>query len=289
MLGGRVTISDQYDVGLPNGPLSLAISAASDRGAVRSINEDSFLVLPRLFLVADGMGGHSFGDRASQCVVHSFARTIGHHAVLTPEHVVQAITDANREVIELNSDGAVSGTTLSGVALVSVGADAEPRWMAFNVGDSRVYHWDGRNLEQVTVDHSAVQELLELGHITDFEALTHPDRNVITRALGIHPDVSPDFWLLPVGTHHTFLACSDGLSKELDDDLIAAILADRGALAEAESIADRLVAAAIAAGGSDNVTVVVVEATRATSTNAIDEATGDRGSSPYLEQTRPRK
>lgn len=283
-------ISDQYDLALPNGPLSVAVSAASDRGAIRTINEDSFLVLPLLFLVADGMGGHSFGDRASQCVVQSFARSIGHHKQLTPEHIVQAITDANLAVIELNNnDGAVSGTTLSGIALVSVGADAEPRWMAFNVGDSRVYSWNGRDLEQITVDHSAVEELLELGQITALEALTHPERNVITRALGIHPEVSPDIWLLPVGTQHTFLACSDGLSKELDDDLIAAVLADRGALTGTESIADRLVTAAIAAGGSDNVTVIVVDASSAANANSIDEDTVERRTSQHLEQTRPRK
>ncbi|MGV8851668.1 MAG: PP2C family protein-serine/threonine phosphatase [Rhodoglobus sp.] len=283
-------VSDQYEIVLPSGPLSVNVSAASDRGSVRSLNEDSMLVLPRVYLVADGMGGHSFGDRASQCVVQSFARAVAGHDFLTPEHIVQAITDANLAVIALRGeDDGVSGTTLSGIALVAVGAGLEPRWMAFNVGDSRVYSWDGRELEQVTVDHSAVQELVDLGHITALEATSHPDRNVITRALGIHSDVNPDFWLLPVTTQHTFVACSDGLTKELDDDLIAGILADRAALNGDETIADRLVAGAIAAGGSDNVTVIVVDAARTASVGAAEEDTVERVIPKHLEQTRPRK
>ncbi|WP_255560105.1 PP2C family serine/threonine-protein phosphatase [Salinibacterium sp. M195] len=283
-------ITDQYELVLPSGPVNVHVSAASDRGSVRSINEDSFLVLPRLFLVADGMGGHSFGDRASQCVVQSFARAMAQHDLLTPADIVQAIIEANSAVMNLNKDDeAVSGTTLSGLALVSVGVDAEPRWMAFNVGDSRVYSWDGRQLEQVTVDHSAVQELLDLGHITALEATTHPERNVITRALGIHEEVNPDFWLLPVGTRHTFVACSDGLTKELDDDLIAGILADRAALSDGVSFADRLVAGALAAGGSDNVTVIVVEASRTTNSDSANEDTVEREIPQHLEETRPRK
>ncbi|MEV8253519.1 protein phosphatase 2C domain-containing protein [Rhodoglobus sp. NPDC076762] len=283
-------VSNQYTVVLPSGPLSVTAYANSDRGSVRALNEDSMLVLPRVYLVADGMGGHSFGDRASQCVVQSVARTVAQHDILTPEHIVHAISEANLAVMALRGeDDGVSGTTLSGIALVSVGADKETRWMAFNVGDSRIYGWDGRNLQQVSVDHSAVQELIDLGHITMVEAAVHPDRNVITRALGIHSHVDPDLWLLPVATQQTFVVCSDGLTKELDDDLIAGILADRSALKDDESIADRLVAAAIAAGGSDNVTVVVVDATRTAGTDVTDDDTVDRVIPQHLEQTRPRK
>ncbi|MBH0008855.1 PP2C family serine/threonine-protein phosphatase [Salinibacterium sp. SWN1162] len=283
-------VSEHYDIALPQGVMRMTVSAASDCGPHRTINEDSFLVLPGLFVVADGMGGHSFGDRASQCVVQSIARSVGHLQTRTPEHIVQAIAEANDAVMALNAPNeSVSGTTLSGIALVTVGADPEPRWMAFNVGDSRVYSWNGRQLEQITVDHSAVQELIELGHITALEATSHPDRNIITRALGIHSAVNPDFWLLPAGAQHTFVACSDGLTKELDDDLIAGILADRAAVSEGETLANRLVAGAIAAGGSDNVTVVVIEASRIGLAHTADEDTAERDFSHYLEQTRPRK
>jgi len=285
-----VSVDVSYEVALPHGALQLSVSAASDLGSVRRINEDSMLVAPGLFLVADGMGGHSFGDRASQCVVATFSAAIATASKLTPELIVQAIHDSNSAIIDLSDgDDSVSGTTLAGIALVEVGTGTAPRWMAFNVGDSRVYSWNGRQLEQVTVDHSAVQELLDLGEITLLEASTHPERNIVTRALGIHRDVDPDLWLLPVDNQHVFLACSDGLSKELDDDLIAGILADRAAVSEGQSIADRLVAAALSAGGADNVTVIVVEAERAGSDSVTDEETRDRGIPQHLEQTQPRK
>jgi len=290
ILGGEVSVDTKYDVALPSGALHLSVSAASDLGSVRRINEDSMLVAPGLFLVADGMGGHSFGDRASQCVVATFSAAVDAAPQLTPELIVQAIHDSNSAIIELTDDDeSVSGTTLSGLALVVVGAETQPRWMAFNVGDSRVYSWNGRELEQVTVDHSAVQELLDLGEITPLEASTHPERNIVTRALGIHHDVDPDLWLLPVDDHHVYVACSDGLSKELDDDLIAGILADRSAVRDDQTIAQRLVAAALAAGGNDNVTVIVVEAEREGITLSADEETRDRGISQHLEQTQPRK
>ena len=280
-----------HELALPAGTLRLSVSAASDLGNVRKVNEDSFLAEPPLFLVADGMGGHSFGDRASQSVVATFAAAVQGAALPTPEVIVQTIHDANAKVIAMakGDDGAVSGTTLSGLALVAVGTEPSHHWMAFNVGDSRVYSWDGRKLEQVTVDHSAVQELLDLGEISPLEASEHPHRNVVTRAIGVHDEVDPDIWLLPVGGSQVFLACSDGLSKELDDDLIGDILADRANLAEGQSVADRLVEAAIAAGGLDNVTVVVVESELVGSFHTVEEETSDRGIPNYLEETRPRK
>lgn len=285
----------EHELALPIGVLRLVVSSASDLGMIRKVNEDSLLVAPRLFLVADGMGGHAFGDRASQSVVATFASAIDGADDLGPEVIVQTIHDANTAVIALGDDdeSSVSGTTLSGLALVTVGADASHHsshhWMAFNVGDSRLYSWDGRNLEQVTVDHSAVQELLDLGQITPLEASSHPQRNVVTRAIGVHDDVEPDLWLLPVGGRQVFLACSDGLTKELDDDLIAAILADTAALAEGQTMADRLVAAAIAAGGADNVTVIVIESELVGTVHAANDDTNDRGMPHHLEQTRPRK
>lgn len=285
-----MTVAKQYEIALPHGAFNLSVSAASDLGVVRKVNEDSLLVRPGLFIVADGMGGHSFGDRASQCVVATFSAAVEPTVPLTPELIVQAIHDSNSAIIESSrEDESVSGTTLSGIALVEVGPEATPRWMAFNVGDSRVYSWDGRRLEQVTVDHSAVQELLDLGQITPLEASNHPDRNIVTRALGIHLDVDPDLWLLPVDNHQVFLVCSDGLTKELDDDQIAEILANRAALHDGESISDRLVAAALAAGGTDNVTVIVVDAQRSGESDSADEETRDRDLPQHLEQTQPRK
>ncbi len=281
----------EHEFVLTSPGIRMRFSASSDRGKVRTVNEDSMLVAPPLFLVADGMGGHSFGDRASQQVIETFSRGIDDGSVLTPDRVVELINESNTAVVALTSDDpdAVCGTTLAGVTVVEVGIEPQYHWMAFNVGDSRVYSWDGRRLEQVTVDHSAVQELLDLGEISAEEAIAHPHRNVITRAIGVGAEVDADIWLLPLGGSQTFLLCSDGLPKELDDDLIAGILADVTKLATGQELADRLVEAALAAGGTDNVTVVVVEA-QSLDPERLEEETSDRYALPnHLEQTRPRK
>jgi serine/threonine protein phosphatase PrpC len=279
----------EHELVLPAGTLRLSVSAASHLGMVRKVNEDSFFAGNGLFLVADGMGGHSFGDRASQSVVGTFAAVAAAGEALTPERVVQAIHSANQTVVAMTDDDdeAVSGTTLAGLALVQ--SETAHHWMAFNVGDSRLYSWDGRRLEQVTVDHSAVQELLDLGEISPIEVSEHPYRNVVTRAIGVGDIVDPDIWLLPVAGRQLFVACSDGLNKELDDDQIASILANRFQLKDGQTVAERLVEAALAAGGADNVTVVVVESELAGTAHTADEDTNDRGIPHHLEETRPRK
>ena len=214
------------------GDLEMWGSAASDVGAVRAVNEDSFFARPPVFLVADGMGGHSFGDRASQTVAATFDEHFPGTAPTDPATVIAAVDEANqriqRLVAEVEGPGAVAGTTVTGIALVEVDPNGEdalaPHWMIFNVGDSRVYGWNGRDVVQITVDHSAVQELVYLGVLTPEEALIHPDRNVITRAVGSEPEVLTDLWLMPVQGHQVFIVCSDGLTKELDDHEIAEVV-----------------------------------------------------------------
>ena len=275
-MGESMTAGTEHELALPAGTLRLSVSTASDLGNVRKVNEDSFLAQGGFFLVADGMGGHSFGDRASQSVVGTFAAAAAAGGQLTPERVVQTIHSSNQAVVAMTGDDeeAVSGTTLAGVALVQ--SQTAHHWMAFNVGDSRVYNWAGQRLEQVTVDHSAVQELLDLGQISPIEASEHPHRNVVTRAIGVGDIVDPDIWLLPVAGRQLFLACSDGLTKELDDDQIARILANRFRQEDGLSIAERLVEAALAAGGGDNVTVVVVESELVGTAHTAAEGTNDR-------------
>ena len=268
---------ERHEVALPEGTLRFRFSAHTDRGRRRAANEDSYLASVPVFLVADGMGGHAFGDRASQTVVRVFSESFDTDAAATPARILDSLRLANDAVIDLTADegpgGAISGTTVTGVALVDVdaadvdAADGEPggsRWMAFNVGDSRTYVWDGRELAQLSVDHSAVQELVDLGLITRREADRHPDRNIVTRAIGADSDVDADVWLVPIEGRHTFLLCSDGLTKELGDGEIARIVSeydagDRGGDDTGASLAELLVDAAVDAGGSDNVTVVVVE------------------------------
>jgi serine/threonine protein phosphatase PrpC len=282
---------------LPEGMVSFRFSAHSDRGAVRRLNEDSYLAKFPLFVVADGMGGHAFGDRASQAAIASFADELGSVEHPEPQDVLDTIKKANEAVLSVSDEsdrpGAISGTTLAGVAFVHLEPAGIPHWMVFNVGDSRIYSWDGRRLAQLSVDHSAVQELVDLGRITRLEADHHPDRNIVTRALGANADVVADVWLLPARARQTFLLCSDGLNKELSDDEIARIIvfhaAESARLSDGLpiSLAERLVKAAVAAGGSDNVTVVVVESEFVGSHDAAaDEDTVDRDA--MLEETRPR-
>lgn len=243
---------------------TLHASARSDTGSVRAVNEDSFISRNPVFLVADGMGGHARGDLASQAAVQVFTERIAEGSTPTTDDVLDAVAAANQEVRALSGAGdsgiAVAGTTLTGVVLVRNEETDARHWMVVNVGDSRVYGWDGRTLTQLSVDHSAVQELLDAGAIRADEVATHPERNVITRALGADPSVEVDVWLLPALGHQTFLVCSDGLCKELADNEIATILAETGrGRRPADSVADALVDAAVAAGGRDNVTVIVVE------------------------------
>ncbi len=294
---GRWMVDVRDELPLPEGTVRLRFSGHTDRGAVRRLNEDSYLARFPLFVVADGMGGHAFGDRASQAAIASFADDLGEVERLTPQDVLEAIQAANGSVVSVSSQsnrpGAISGTTVAGVAFVQLEPSDVHHWMVFNVGDSRIYSWDGRRLVQLSVDHSAVQELVDLGQLTRLEADHHPDRNIVTRALGAHADVDADVWLLPARGRQTFLLCSDGLTKELSDDEIARIIVFHAAESARASdglpmsLAERLVKAAVAAGGSDNVTVIVVESEIVGAHGAAaDEDTVDRDS--MLEETRPR-
>jgi len=246
----------EYTWTLPFARVTFDVSSATDTGLVRKVNEDSLLAVPPLFLVADGMGGHAAGDVASQETARILLSRLPEGRPTTSAVIIESISQANDAVRELTGDE-FSGTTLSGVALVQDDVGLSLHWMAFNVGDSRVYSWDGTTLVQVSVDHSAVQEMVDEGLISADEAAVHPDRNVITRAIGIGTVLNPDVWLLPAGGPQGFVICSDGLTKELDDRAIEEVLTL--ALTD-QSAADRLVAAALASGGSDNISVVVLRA-----------------------------
>lgn len=290
-----VEVAQRFE--LSGATATFRFSGHSDRGAVRRVNEDSFLARAPLFVVADGMGGHAHGDRASHAAISAFADAIEAGAPASAQDVLDTIAHANAAVVALSDgegSGVISGTTLTGIAFVDIGAADNYHWMAFNVGDSRTYSWDGRRLSQLSVDHSAVQELVDLGRITKAEAERHPHRNVVTRALGADDDVDADIWMLPARPRQTFLLCSDGLTKELGDDEIERIIVFHDLQAQRTTdelpitLAERLVNAAIAAGGSDNVTVVVVEF-ELTGADQDGEDTLERGNLPgVLEDTRPR-
>ncbi len=221
-------------------------------GLVRELNEDSHLALPKLGLwaVADGMGGHEAGEVASGIAIQEIARSIEQGMPL-----VEAIETAHRAIqtSALQGEGSVDmGSTV--VAAKLDGLHYEIAW----VGDSRAYLWNG-TLHQLTTDHSYVQLLLNAGLITESEIPEHPSRNVISQALGTggadNLNIKVDSVSGELGENDTLLLCSDGLSGEVADGGIAAILAET---TEAQTRVYRLIAAALEAGGKDNVTVIVL-------------------------------
>ena len=233
---------------------TLGWAAVTDTGRRRRQNEDSLLARSPIFAVADGMGGHAAGDRASAAVVTRLAERISGDFV-TPSGIEEGLRSAAADIALAAADTENgSGTTATGVALTLVGFD--PYWVVFNVGDSRVYQWRSGALEQITVDHSVVQELVDAGTITREQAEHHPHSNMITRAIGFNEIPAPDYWMLPIAPGSRMLVCSDGLNRELDDEAIRRQL---GSGDDAITTARALVDSALAGGGRDNITVIVVD------------------------------
>ena len=236
--------------------LTLRWGSATDVGRVRTLNEDSMLAMPGLFVVADGMGGHAAGEVASQLAVAEFAR-LAEQSPIRAEDLTEAVRRANEHILIAGAergDRHGMGTTLTGLGVV--GAQRGEELAVFNVGDSRVYRFTGGQLHQVTVDHSAVQELVDAGRLTAQAARSHPRRNVVTRSLGTDPGPAPDVWLVEPVAGDRFLVCSDGLTGELEDRDIAGLLAENP---DPQAAADELVRQAVAVGGHDNVTAVVLD------------------------------
>ena len=225
--------------------------ARSDVGLVRGHNEDSFLLRTPLFVVSDGMGGHAAGEVASSIAVE----TIGESAPGTADDVLlgAAVEAANRAVIR----GAEEGIGKPGMGCTATAVFIEKNKMAVaHVGDSRAYVLRHGTLVRVTHDHSYVEELVDSGQITADEARTHPSRSIITRALGSDPDMYADHFSLEVNNGDRIILCSDGLSSMISDSELEAVAVSS---ATPQQAADNLVAAALTAGGADNVTVVVVD------------------------------
>jgi protein phosphatase len=201
------------------------------------------------------MGGHERGEVASRTAIEVL-RGLG-DGVPTIDDARTTVRRAHDAVRALpKGTGRRPGTTATGVVLTE--HDDLPCWLVLNVGDSRTYRMAGAVLEQVTQDHSEVAELVAAGVMAAEDAGRHPRRNVVTRVLGGGSrHVEPDVWLLPVSPGDRMLVCSDGLTDSLAD---ARIEAELRATEDAQEAADRLVAAALAAGGKDNVTVIVVDA-----------------------------
>lgn len=256
--------------------------SATHAGQIRAQNEDNLLAIDGVFVVADGMGGHEAGEVASQIAVERVRADLDIEDLPEAAAVVGSITNANGDIFRAaiaNPGQAGMGTTVTAIAVIGdklagrgapnldvnddpgevtpvVPAEPSEALVLANVGDSRTYLLRHDRLRRVTVDHSYVQELVATGHISEDEARTHPRRNIITRALGIEPDVKVDWWTLPLIRGDRFLLCSDGLVDEVDDTVIKATLTE---LTDPQEAADRLVDQANEAGGRDNITVIVVD------------------------------
>jgi len=233
----------------------LRSGSASDVGLVRSSNQDLALEADTLFAVADGMGGHAGGEVASRLAIDALQVEFGRHP--SPSGLAGAVEFANGAVWQRGLDSTElrgMGTTLTAVALVAEGD--RDLLVLVNVGDSRSYRYHDGELAQITRDHSLAEEMVLRGELSPAEATVHPHRHILTRALGVSPDVDVDVWqILPVRGDR-FLLCSDGLTNELGDSQIAEVLSR---IASPQDAADTLVQAARIHGGSDNITAVVLD------------------------------
>jgi protein phosphatase len=233
----------------------LRSGSATDTGLVRSVNQDLAVETGTLFAVADGMGGHAGGEVAARLAVDTLHVAFG--AKPTGAGLSEAVSEANRVVFEHsldNPDLRGMGTTMTAAALVN--EDGTDVIALVNVGDSRSYRFHDGQLSQITVDHSLAEEMVRSGEISEAEAAVHPHRHILTRALGVSDDVVVDLWRIQPSRGDRFLLCSDGLTNELDSAQIAEVL---GTVPDPQVAADLLVRAARTHGGSDNITVVVID------------------------------
>ena len=234
--------------------------ALTDIGQRRQLNQDFIYVsetpvgnLPNLFIVADGMGGHKAGDYASVLAVETVVEDISASFEKNPVRIMEhAITRANTHLRERASED----FSLNGMGTTMVAATCMGRFLQVaNVGDSRLYVV-GDEIVQITEDHSLVEEMVRMGGIGREEARNHPDKNIITRAVGAKDDVEVDFFDWELQTGDMVLLCSDGLTNMVDDETICQILKGGGSLRDR---VEKLVQTANLNGGRDNISVIVIE------------------------------
>jgi protein phosphatase len=254
-------------------------AALTDPGRKRRRNEDSFVVEPPLFVVADGMGGAQAGEVASRLAAASF-REFHEADELEPEPRLEAIIqEANRRIF----DRARHDTGLSGMGTtVTAALLGEDAIAMGHVGDSRAYRVREGELEQLTQDHSLVADLIRSGRLTPEEAEDHPQRSVITRALGTDPDVDVDTFLVEARPGDLFLICSDGLTSMVPEEEILETLRTSPTLDQA---AKALVKAANKQGGEDNITVILFRVESGESLEDTLVATNGHGEADDLEDT----
>ena len=234
--------------------------SVTDVGLKRKINQDYAYVsihpvgnLSNLFIVADGMGGHRAGDFASRYTVEELVNTIRDDEEYNPIKIIRsAIQTANRNLIQKSSEE----EEMRGMGTTIVAATIVDHFLyVANVGDSRLYVV-GEDIRQITRDHSLVEEMIRIGEINREQARKHPDKNIITRAIGVSKEVAVDFFDLKLGQDDIVLICSDGLTNMLEDDEIKEIIKSGSNIS---GIAGELIEKANINGGKDNIAVILVE------------------------------
>ncbi|MBQ7448137.1 MAG: Stp1/IreP family PP2C-type Ser/Thr phosphatase [Eubacterium sp.] len=239
----------------------MKISSLTDIGVQREMNQDYFYTseeavgpLPNLFMVADGMGGHKAGEFASRSAVEWIVRSVQSAIGNDPEKILDdAINDASTRILKharSHSEMKGMGTTVVAATLL------DHELLVANVGDSRLYVLD-QTLRQISQDHSLVQEMVRLGEMDPETAKHHPDKNIITRAVGVTETVNVDFFRVDLRSVKFVLLCSDGLTNMVEDPEVEQILKDES-LSVSRKV-KQLVSQANAAGGRDNITVVLIE------------------------------
>ena len=228
----------------------------SDTGKVRTHNEDSVMIVKNLsgeylLVVADGMGGHKAGDKASSYAVNRFVELAKKEKKELPFLVMERLlNEVNEAVYELSckeEQYAGMGTTFVAATVVDKTA------YIMNVGDSRLYYFDGK-IRQVTMDHSLVEELVRAGEIDRSESRNHPQKNIITKAVGVAEDIQPDFFIVDMEEGSSLLLCSDGLTNMVDDEKLEEILSED---CTEEEYAGKCIEEALFYGGLDNIAVVI--------------------------------
>ena len=235
--------------------------AITDIGRKRQLNQDFIYLsetpignLPNVFIVADGMGGHNAGDYASRYAVETVVEEIGASFEKNPVKIMGRAIDKANAMIRQRAREDVS---LNGMGTTMVIATCMGRYLEVaNVGDSRLYVVHENRIEQVTQDHSLVEEMVRMGGIDRASARNHPDKNIITRAIGARDYIEADFFNLELQTGDMILLCSDGLTNMIEDDVIYRILTNGRSL---KNRVEELVETANQNGGKDNISVIVIE------------------------------
>ena len=235
---------------------ALRWGGATHVGRVRTLNEDHFVARPdeNLWVVADGMGGHNGGEIASEIASETVGRAFVHRSI---DGLIEAVESANSAVYNAGvEDPELTGMGTTVVALAVVDHEAAEVLAIANVGDSRCYRYADGELDQVTTDHSLVAEMVREGSLSPEEAAVHPQRNIVTRVLGVHDDVPVDVFAVDPYPGDRYVLCSDGLFNEVPERGIAGVLRT---IDDPNEAAEELVHLAVDGGGRDNITVVVVD------------------------------